>query len=204
MARFSDDLIDLQPRTGRIITEDGEAWNQADSGRFTERYSLLHQTVTNGAVEITKRTTILEADSADPFYYYLSIPEGRRFYLWQRQLSLTEGRYMVDLVRFPSGVTGGEVGYKSTLAQAGSATVGTDLLAGVTPNVPGEGVVVSEQALVDSGAGIGSSIAQSASTSEGVLKTFISTPEPVLIRITRTTVGEYISSITLIAWEEDI
>jgi len=96
-----------------------------------ERYSLLRQTVVNGAVEFGKRTAVSNANSTSPLYYYLDIPEGRRFFLWQRQLFLTQGRYTVDLVSVDS-VSGGVPAFKSNLSQGGSDTVQTQLLTNVT------------------------------------------------------------------------
>lgn len=201
MARFTDYLKKLNPVNGRLIAEDGEFWNEADWGRMQQRYSLLRQTVANGAVEFGKRTAVAEGVSTQPLYYYLQIPPGRRFFLWQRSLTLTEGRYTVDLVSVDS-VSGGVEAYKTNLSQGDGDTVQTKLFANVT--VTGTPQVIMELPLVDTGTSqTGQARVGGAAANDMVLKSFTGDGAPVLIRVQRTELGAYTSSIELIAWEED-
>jgi hypothetical protein len=202
MGAFMDALTRLNPLTGRMINSSGEAVNVADAVGLEYRYSLLRQTVENGAVEMTKRVQVSEANSANPLYFALDIPEGRRFYIWNRDLRLTQGRYTVDLVRFPSGFTGGVDAFSARLYQNGADTVTTALRCNVTPVNPGEGVVVAELPLVDTGTTVGQARAAGAASIDGALKSYTGDGDPVLIRVQRTESGAYTASILLIAWEE--
>lgn len=198
--RLTRYLTDLLPRTGRVIREDGTTFNEADWGAIQERYNLMRQTVQNGAVEFGKRTTIDSVDSEDPLYYHLSIPPGRRFYLWQRILRLTEGTYNVDLVTVDS-VSGGVPAFKSTLSQGATPSVQTELLTNV--DITGNPVVIMELARVDTGNAVGTARVGGAADSDNVLKSFTNGSTPVLIRVQKLESGEFTSSISLVAWEED-
>ena len=182
-----------------VFDSDGKPFSWADIEKFNHRYSLLTQTIKNGAVEFGRRCVVSQANSTSRYYYGLSIPAGRRLYIWQRVLEVTEGVYEVDLVDSPGGFTGGNQAFKKPLSQGADMSVQTELLCGVTPS--GDVETVFQFPLIDTGSAIGSGRAGGAADVEGTLKTF--TEGNVLIAIRRTAAGQYTSSIGLIAWEED-
>lgn len=167
--------------------------------RQLDRYSLLEQTIRNGAVEIGKRTNILSANSLNPLYYALDIPEGRRVVIHVRDLLLTEGKYNIDLVKV-DGWTGGTKAFKKPLWQGGSDTVQSDVYVGVTP--VGTPQVIMELPLVDTGTASGNRTAAGAAALDTVLKSF--TSGDVLIRVQR--VGDptdFTSSLLMVMWEKE-
>lgn len=168
---------------------------------FQRRYSLLTQTINNGAVEFGRRCAVTSAVSNVGYFYGLAIPEGRRIHIWRRDLEVTQGVYEVDLVSAPSGFTGGNKAYRKVLYQGGAATVGTDVWCGVTPVNTEELATVFQFPLIDTGTAIGAGRVEGAAAKDGTLKSF--RDGSVLIRVRRTTAGAFTSSIGLIAWEED-
>ena len=59
-------------RSGRLVKEDGNLFNEADQIYFDQRYSVTYQAIMNGAVEITKRTNV--TTPANPLYFAFDIP----------------------------------------------------------------------------------------------------------------------------------
>ncbi len=185
---------------GNVFCSDGEVFNWGDDGRLKYKYNLLRQTIENGAVEFGKRCPVLSAVSTTGYFYGLTVPEGRRLYIWRRDLELTEGRYEVDYMQYPDGFTGGVEAYKQTLTGGATPSVTAQIFCGVTP--VGAGTVIMETPLIDTGtAQTGQARAGGAGSIEGVLKSF--TGDTVLIRVRRTEAANFTSSLSVIAWEDD-
>ena len=192
-------MLKRYPHSGEFIQSDGSPFSLADMMAFRNRYDLLTQTIDNGAVELGKRCLVSSAVSTTGYYYGLDIPEGRRLFIWQRILEVTEGQYAVDLVSVPGGFTGGTLAYKKPLSQGATPSVQAELYCGVAP--VGEVSTIFEFPLIDTGSGLGSGRAGGAGDSDGALKTF--TDGTVLIRVRRLAAASFTSSINIIAWEED-
>lgn len=188
-------------RSGRMVKEDGGLFNEADQMFFDQRYSVTYQAITNGAVEITKRTEV--TTPASPLYFAFDIPTGRRFVLFNRDLEVTEGRYTLDIVGVSGGWSGGTVCYKTKLPQGNTDTVETDVYVGVTPS--GTITTLTELPLIETGSTPGSSQrAGGAAATDGVIKSF-NDGENVLLRLQQTSSpnANYTASFLLIGWEED-
>lgn len=161
---------------------------------FQRQFDTLWQTANNGAVEISLRTVGI-AESAT-YYYGLDVPAGRVFVLYSRALTLTEGRYHVDVVTSADGFTGGTLAFKNPLRSGSDMTVQTDLYGGVTPS---GAITVLTNGMVSNGIGHGSSVASGATAADGVIKMFTG---PCLLRVDQSIgVGPWDANIDLIAWE---
>jgi hypothetical protein len=189
-------------KDGRLIRNTGEVHNPADADAFRFRYDLLAQTINNGAAEFGRRCTVTSEVSNVGYYYALSVPQGRELFVWQRTFVLSEGVYEVDVVSAPSGFTGGNNAYKTTLSANGPSTVGAQIVCGVTPVDAQELTVIMQFPFVDTGVGQGNRPVAGADATLGVLTTF--TGSTNLIRVRRTVQAEFRSSIFAVAWEEDI
>lgn len=163
---------------------------------FQRQFDTFWQTATNGAVEISLRTTGL-AEGAT-YYYGLSVPAGRVFVLYSRALTLTEGRYYIDVATAENGFTGGTLGLKNLLRAGADETVQTNLYGGVTPS---GAITELTNGLVGNGVGQGSSISSGATTSEGIIKMFTG---DCMLRVEQVIgTGPWDANIDLIAWEID-
>ena len=163
---------------------------------FQRQFDTLWQTATNGAVEISLRTTGI-AEGAT-YYYGFDVPVGRMFVLYSRSLTLTEGRYHIDVVTAENGFTGGTLALKNNLRSGSDMTVQTDLYGGVTPS---GALTVRTNALSDNGVGQGSSISSGGTASEGVIKMFTGAS---MLRVDQVIgSGPWDTNIDLIAWEID-
>ena len=194
MGRFTDLLKTMRPRNGRVVAEDGEAWNLADRGRFSERYDPLYQTIKNGAV----RMSAVDRELQQGLHYYgLRVPAGRRLIVYSRTLKLTEGVFTIDVVVPDSGFTGGTVAVKSQLTPGGVSTVQSDLYSGVTPS--GD-LSVKDRDFGATGTNVGAGRAGGAPSVDNVVA--VITGESCL-RIDSEGADPYSAAIRLIAWEED-
>jgi hypothetical protein len=192
----------ITPASARVITDAGEFYNWADYMALQERYSLLRQTVENGAVEFGRRCTVPSAQSTTGYYYAFDIPQGREVSVWQRDLVLSEGLYEIDLVSAPDGWAGGNTAFKRQLRAGSTQTVQSDIICGVTPNNAGNLTTIMQLPWVDTGEGQGNRRAGGAAAIPGAL-TLLS-EDAVLIRVRRTTAAEFRTSILALAWEEDV
>lgn len=194
MARWSSLLRQAVPRSGRAVKEDGTTFNHADWEYFREWYSLKYQTIHNGAVIISVRSSGVDTS---PYYLGLSVPEGRKLFLFHRDLSITEGNYNVDVVFAADGFTGGSIGPKFPLNDTAPNNVQSDLYAGVIPS----GTITERYlGMIDTGVDVGAGRSGGASGTEEVLQVYTGNP---MIRIDRLSTDPYRVVVQLIAWEED-
>lgn len=193
--RFLEYLTSRLPRSGRQILETGEAWNLADWHRFQQRYSLLYQTVENGASVLSVRASGVDIS---PYYIGLSVPSGRRLVLFFRELAITEGNYNIDVVTAANGFTGGTVGLRAPLKTDAQEIVQSELYAGVTP----DGTITERYlGMADTGTSIGEARSGGISGIDGVIQVYTGQP---MIRIERLGTETYRTVVRVIAWEEDI
>lgn len=195
MGRFTDWLLRKQPRTGRMVTEDGEFWNHADRLRFLERYDITYQTVENGAVRMS---TVQRGLQQGMYYFGLRVPAGRRLVVYYRALVLTEGVFEIDIISPADGFTGGTIATKSRLNPDSSPTVQSDLYYNVTP---AGAITVIDEDFVDTGVGVGSSRIGGV---PAVDETFVIVTGEQCLRIDSEGADPYSAALRLVAWEEDI
>ncbi len=183
-------------RSGDIIKSDGAGFQEGDWLQFQQSYSLPYETVNNGPVEITYRDTDLA--EAATHYYGLSVPAGRIFVLYLRELTVTEGKYHVDVITAANGFTGGTTAHKTTLRTSATSTVSSDLKSGVTPD---GAITVQSTGLIDTGSQKGSAVSSEATSQESVFKMFCEECG-YMLRVTRVSgTGTWDANIRLIAWE---
>lgn len=185
---------------GNAFCSDGSIFNWADGGKLDYTYNLLRQTIENGAVEFGKRCPVASAVSTTGYFYGLTVPEGRKLFIWRRDIEVTQGRYEVDYMLYPDGFTGGTLAFKQTLSAGATSSVTAQIYCGVTP--VGSGTVLMELPFIDTGtAQTGQARAGGAGSVDGLLKVF--TGDTVLIRVRRTEAADFTSSLNVIAWEDD-
>jgi hypothetical protein len=187
-------------KSGRTIMEDGREHNIADADQFRFQYDINRQAINNGAVEYGRRCSVLSAVSTSGYYYAINVAAGRELYIWLRTFVLSEGVYEVDLVSAPSGYTGGNNAYRKTLSDGGSDTVSAHIVCGVTPVDLDELQVIMQYPWVDTGVGQGNKNVAGADATLGVVTTFKGSTN--LIRVKRTVLGDFRSSIFAVGWEE--
>lgn len=166
---------------------------------FQRQFDTPWQTASNGAEQISLRTVGI-AEGAS-YYYGFTVPPGRAFVLYRRELALTEGKYHIDVVSASGGYTGGTPALRSTLRAGATQTVQTEILGGVTP----VGTITEiTNGFIDnglsSGGGGGSRIEAGGTDSDGVFKIF---PEgSSLLRVDQIDGnGPWTANIRIICWE---
>lgn len=166
---------------------------------FQRQFDTFWQTASNGAEQITLRTTGI-AEGAT-YYYGFTVPPGRMFVLYRRELTLSEGSYNVDVVSASGGYTGGTPALRSTLRAGADQTVETEVRGGVTP----VGTITEiTNGFIDnglsSGGGGGSGVEAGGTDSDGVIKIF---PEgSSLLRVDQVVgSGPWTTNIRIIGWE---
>lgn len=158
------------------------------------KYDIRHQTLNNGAATLSAKFTV---PGEDTYYLSITVPEGRKFYLYDRVLTLEEGNYDIDVVTADSFTAGATVNTTNTPLNSEAATsVQTVLTYGVTNVV---NPVVREYGIEDTGTGQGNSRARGAVGVQGVFKVFTGSS---LLRITKNDSGDARGAIQLICWEE--
>ena len=199
MSRFIRQIGDLMPRTGRLITESGQHWNEADRGKFVERYDIIHQTIANGAIRWSRVALGIDQDV---YYIGFRVPEGRRLVIFSYFTNLTENKYTLTAERRPDGFelnTGALELYKNKLCELGSDTVQSQAWLDVNPLGDGE---VLQESIVDSGNNPGAARPANVTLLDDVFLCF-STDR--VIKINRQDAGSpYDLGIMLVAWEEEI
>jgi len=197
MSEFDWYLNQINPRTGRVLTEQGAAFNEADWMEFQQRYSLLFETVNCCASILSIRMENLAATT--DHHFVLDIPQGRTLALFSRDLTLSEGRYFVDAIAVDSidlstGVTNGITAPLDKTKPAVAQTVLRHKAGGaVNP-------VVREFGFVDTGSAIGAARAGGSSSVEGVVKLL---QGPSILRVSKTNQGTFTANLIFIAWEFD-
>lgn len=162
---------------------------------FQRQFDTFWQTVDNGAEQITKRTTGI-AEGAT-YYYGFTVPPGRMIVIYSRELTLTEGRYHVDVVSSAGGYTGGTPALRTTLRAGATPSLQSVIMAGVTP----VGALTEvTNGFIDNGLGQGSGIDAGGTDDESVIKMF---PEgSSLLRVEQVEgSGTWTANLRLIAWE---
>jgi len=197
MSGFDWYLNQINPRTGRVLTEQGAVFNEADWMEFQQRYSLLWATINNGASILSIRMENLAASVDHNFV--LDIPEGRVLALFSRDLTISEGRYFsdaisVDSIDLSTGVTNGITAPLDKTKPAVAQTVVRHKVGGaVNP-------VVREFGFVDTGSAVGAARSSGTTSTAGVLKIL---EGPSILRVRKTDEGSFTANIVFIAWEYD-
>lgn len=194
MANFSWYLSQLNPMTGRKLTESGDVVNFADDIAFRQTFDPKFQAVNNGAAILSKTCNV----TSEYYYFGLRVPAGREFILFSRVLSLGEGAYRVDAVTSAAGFTGGTPAFKATLKAGAAMTVTSDLLCGATPT--SAELVVRDEDYVDAGTGRGAARNSAQASVDGLLRVF-GPGETGLLRVQRLQAENYTSNIRIVCWE---
>lgn len=164
---------------------------------FQRQFDTFWQTVSNGAEQITVRTSGI-AEGAT-YYYGFTVPADRMFVLYSRALTLTEGVYNIDVISASGGYTGGASALHSTLRAGATPTVQTEIMAGVTP----QGAVTEiTNGFLDNGIGKGSGVEAGGTDDERVIKMFPAGSS--LLRVEQVSgSGDWTANLRLIGWELD-
>ena len=196
MANFLQFLTQSNPLSGRWIKEDGDTFNAADAWALADEYSVLTETILNGATLLSKRVEV----TTENYYFGFIVPMGREFVLFDRQLTLGEGAYEIDTLTVPDGFTGGTAALKTTLKAGAVSSVTTDLFCGVTPTNIGTATLRDED-FIDNGVGIGSGRASGGAQRDGVLRIF-GAGSTGLLRVRRRQAANYTATIRIFCWEK--
>jgi hypothetical protein len=185
------------PRTGNILTSDGGLFNEADWMALQQRYSLLNETINNGASILSIRLTGLAAET--DHHFVIDIPAGKELALFNRDLTVTEGMYNVDAISVDSidlstGVTNG---ITAPLNKVTGVSVDT-----VLRHKEGGAVnpVVREFGFIDTGDAIGAARAGGSSSVEGVIKILSG---PSILRVRKVGAGTFTANLLFVVWEYD-
>ena len=195
MSEFDWYLNQINPRTGRVLTEQGAAFNEADWMEFQQRYSLLFETVNCCASILSIRMENLAATT--DHHFVIDIPQGKTLALFSRNLTVSEGRYFVDAIAVDSidlstGVTNGITAPLDKTKPAVAQTALRHKAGGeVNP-------VVREFGFIDTGSEIGSATAGGTTSVEGVIKLLQGAS---ILRVRKTNQGTFTANLTFIAWE---
>ena len=196
MGKFTTYLNKWTPRVGRMIMENGDTVNEADSIELNARYSLLAQTINCCASIISIRLENLAATT--DHYFVLDIPEGKNLALFNRQLVVSEGRYFVDAVSVDSiDLTSANLGIAAPFNKVSGLTV-TTTLNHVTNTATNP--IVREFGFIDTGTAIGSGRSGGTSSVEGVIK-ILSGLSP--LRVRKTDTGAFSANLVFVGWEYD-
>lgn len=188
----------ITPRSGRVRCEDGEWINVGSIEQQRERFSLLNETVNNGASILSIRMNNLAA--LTDHHFVIDIPAGKNLVLHTRNLTLSEGRYEVDAIAVTSvdlttGVTNGVTAPLNKVSGMAASTVLRHRVGGVT------GAVVREYGFADTGSvQTGQARAGGTTATEGVIKILSG---PSILRVRKTTEGAFTANLVYVAWEFD-
>ncbi|MAK86383.1 MAG: hypothetical protein CMK96_05480 [Pseudomonas sp.] len=164
---------------------------------FQRQFDTFWQTANNGAEQISLRTTGI-AEGAT-YYYGFTVPVGRAFVLYSRELTLSEGVYHVDVVSAAGGYTGGTAALRTRLRAGAEATVQTTVHGGVTPS---GAITEVTNGFQDNGVGQGSGIEAGGTDDDRIIKIFPAGSS--LLRVTQTAgSGTWTANLRLICWELD-
>lgn len=131
------------------------------------------------------------------YYLGLLVPAGRRCFIANRRLKLSEGDFDVDVVTAENGFSGGSVGTISPLYDGVDPNVGSRIHGGVTPS---GAISVIQPDFVYTGGVPGVSTPPSTPDEDIPLRSWVQSP---LIRIVRrNATGAYRLSINVLAYEE--
>jgi hypothetical protein len=195
MKRFADIVKTLNPRTGVMLDADGNVFDRAAQGLFDQKYSLLDQTINNGASILSIRMEALAA--LTDHHFVIDIPAGKELALFNRQLDVSEGRYFVDAISVDSidlstGVTNGLTAPLNKVSGLAADTVVRHKAGGaVNP-------VVREFGFVDTGVAIGAARSGGSSSVEGVIKILSG---PSILRVRKTDTGTFTANLVFVVWE---
>jgi hypothetical protein len=184
-------------RGGRIFTSDGRAFDEGDWLALQERYSLLSETINNGASILSIRLTGLETGTNH--HFVIDIPEGKELVLFNRALTLTEGTYNVDAIAVDSidlstGVTEGATAPLNKVSGMTAATTLKHKAGGAT------GAVVREFGFVDTGTAVGAARSGGTTAVEGVIKVLSG---PSILSVRKTNAGTFTANLVFVVWEYD-
>lgn len=167
--------------------------NITDWERIQAQYSSLYQTIENGM----SRMSYVErnVDFTSPYYFGLNVPNGREFFIFNRELKIANGDYDIDVVIPADGFTGGTEAYTSTLRPLSVTTIETKLYGGVSPQ---GSLTIADVDFVDTGTDTGNRTSGGASAIEGVI---LSITGQSCLRITRHSGDGDKVGIRLLVWE---
>jgi hypothetical protein len=164
---------------------------------LVKRYSLLNETVNNGASILSIRLENLAATT--DHHFVIDIPAGKELVLFNRQLDVSEGRYFIDAISVDSidlstGVTDGLTAPLNKVSGMAANTVLRHKAGGaVNP-------VVREFGFVDTGVAIGAARSGGSSSVEGVIKILSG---PSILRVRKTDTGTFTANLVFVVWEYD-
>lgn len=185
-------------KTGWIVLEDDVTlFNEGEWLALQSEYSLLTQTIRNGATIISQRCPV----DSEFYYYGFDIPENRELVIFSYNLRVGQGAFDIDTIRAPAGFTGGTLALKHSLKSFSQSTVSTDVYCGAIPNVGDQ--IDLERDFVDTGDTIGNARTSSIDTSDGVLRIYRRS-DNLMLRIKRLQDDPYTTRIRINAWERTI
>ena len=198
MGRFAEFLKTLNPVSGRLITEDGEAFNRADWYRDQLNTSLVPHVIGGNGSILSIRLTSLAGNGAE-HHFVIDIPAGKELYLFSRVLNLTQGDYNIDAIAVDSvDLSSATTGASAPLDKISGQSVDTQLRH-VVGNVTNP--VVREFGFADTGAAQGGqSRAGGATSVDGVIKRLTG---PSILRVVKPSEGTFTANLVYVCWEDD-
>jgi hypothetical protein len=197
MGGFSDIVKALNPQYGVMLDAQGNVFDRAAQGLFDQQYSLLEQTIKNGASILSIRMTGLAAET--DHHFVIDIPAGKELALFNRDLVVTEGMYNVDAISVDSidlstGVTDGVTAPLNKVVGTSVDTVLRHKAGGAV------NAVVREFGFVDTGDAIGAARSGGTSSTEGVIKILSG---PSILRVRKVNEGTFTTNLVFVVWEYD-
>lgn len=165
--------------------------------RMQARYSPLYQTIYNGMSRMSYVQR--NVNFTTPFYFGLTVPEGRELFIFNRELKVANGDYNVDVVIPSGGFTGGTEAFSSTLRTGASDTVQSQLFGGVTPAGT---LTIADVDFVDTGTETGNSRTLGGAPATEQVMVIIKGDS--LLRVTRVVGSGTKVGIRLLVWEDDV
>lgn len=187
------------PTSGSYWKSNGELYHQADWEDIQRCYSVLCNTLNNGASVLSLRAENLAGQT--DHYFIFDVPAGRQLVLYSRDLNMSEGSYYVD------ALSADTVDLTNPLHESITGTLNwknpTTVQSKVYHKTTGvSGVTVREQSFVDSGTGVGSARASGALSIEKVFKVIVGRG---ILRVRKIDSADtFTANLSYIVWEEDI
>lgn len=197
MARWTKYLTNLLPRTGRIIRESGDSFNEADFLEVKTREEVSSQSLLGNAYIASFRRSIPAGQSVD---LVLQIPAGTRVYFHRRGQTIVGGQLEWQIRRNPSpGFTAAETikgnNLDSDIAAQSQASIIRTTAATTGSTFGHEGILYPP--------GSGTNQSTAASSSADAIPQYTQTSQPVL-RLTNTGAGAMLIVVSFIWAEEAI
>jgi len=185
----------LQSRTGRLFKSDGTVFQEADYGAFKENYDVQRATIGRSAAEASALFTIPGNGTYNIGFYP---PEGRALIIWYREIPLPEGTYELEVVNAEWDVATGTEMTTAPLDDECECVIESDIRHGVTITGAETRRRITR---VDIGNNQGLNRPPASQNSDAAFRRIT---KPTVLKLTKTSADDALSSCLYTIWEEDI